>query len=96
MDKLKDPLQSKFNFSTSTAMLVITLFCPIAAEWIRRGDPSGSSEAMVLLLNVFPVYLAPATLILSAIYFLRYHRAQYAIEFLFLGLCILWLAVGAS
>ena len=96
MAKLKDPLQSRFTFGTSTALLFITLLCPIVAEWIRRGDTEGSSEALVLMLNVFPIYFAPATLLLSAIYFLRYRRAQYAIEFLFLSGCILWLTAGAS
>lgn len=96
MQKMKDPLQSKFEFGPSTAMLIVTLLCPIVAEWIRRGDPAGNSEAIVLMFNVFPRYFAPATLLLSAIYFFRYHRAQYAFEFLFLVGCIIWLLKAAS
>ncbi|MCP4899491.1 MAG: hypothetical protein GY906_21200 [bacterium] len=96
MVKLKDPLRSKFTLGPSTIMLFLTLLCPIAAEWIRRSNPEETPEALVLLFNVFPIYFAPVTLLLSALYFLRYRRLQYAIEFVFLSACILWLYVGSS
>jgi hypothetical protein len=96
MSKLRDPLKSTFSFSPSTILLVLTFLFPIAAEGVRRSDPEGGLEILVMVLNALPVYLAPTTLVLCIIYWFRYRRIQYVLEFVFMLACILWYTAGAA
>ena len=95
MGRLRDPLQTKVKFGASTFLLFATLVSPIVSEALRRSDEDGYA-LFIMLFNVLPVYLAPTTLAVCGLYFLRYRRAQYAVEFLILAGCILWFVAGVS